>query len=113
MAGGDSCVDACVDNTFFQFLCNIFYFLPPEVDTPDDGTKEVKEDETADTNDDDGIEGRDGKDEGNDKQADADEEDNDTPVGSVPSKGAPPVSVPFFGGRPRLGLDDRASTGIT
>ena len=88
-------------------------FLPPEVDTPDDGTKEVKEDETADTNDDDGIEGRDGKDEGNDEQADADEEDNDTPVGSVPSEGAPPVAVPIFGGRPRLGLDDRASTGIT
>ena len=84
-------------------------FLPPEVDTPDDGTKEVKEDETADTNDDDGIEGRDGKDEGNDEQADANEEDNDTPVGSVPSEGAPPVSVAFFGGRPRLGLDARAS----
>ena len=88
-------------------------FFPPEVDTPDDGTKEVKDDETADTNGDDGTEGRDGKDEGNDEQADADEEDNDTPVGSVPSEGAPPVSAPFFGGRPRLGLDDRASTGIT
>ncbi|XP_065195415.1 uncharacterized protein LOC135826742 [Sycon ciliatum] len=53
-------------------------FFPPEMDTPDDGTKEVKEDETADTNGDDRTEGRDGKDEGNDEQADADEEDNDT-----------------------------------
>ena len=88
-------------------------FFQPEVDTQDDGTKGVKEDETADTNGDDRTEGRDGKDEGNDEQADADEEDNDTQVGSVPSEGAPPVSAPFFGGRPRLGLDDCASTGIT
>ena len=79
-------------------------FPPPEVDTTNDGSEEVKEDETADTNDDGGIEGRGGKDEGNDKQADDDEEYNDTPVGSVPSEGAPPVSVPFFGGRPRYYL---------
>ncbi|XP_065189606.1 prostatic spermine-binding protein-like [Sycon ciliatum] len=87
-------------------------FLPLEVDTTEHGNEEINNDETEDTNDYDGIEGRGGKDEGNDEHADDDEEDNGNQVGSVPSEEAIPVSVPYLGGRPRLGLDDLASKGI-